>query len=142
MEKNYVKGHFNKSIFKSNNGYVIGLLKLEETNIEELKNYKTITFTGYFAELTEDDLYVFYGELVEHPKYGLQYQVDEYERVKPEDKDGIVEFLSSDLFKGVGKKLATAVVDSLGVTALDMILENKENLLLVPILLTNFVKVC
>ena len=132
MEKNYVKGHFNKSIFKSNNGYVIGLLKLEETNIEELKNYKTITFTGYFAELTEDDLYVFYGELVEHPKYGLQYQVDEYERVKPEDKDGIVEFLSSDLFKGVGKKLATAVVDSLGVTALDMILENKENLLLVP----------
>lgn len=134
MEKKFVKGHFNRTIFKSNNGYIIGLLKVSETNEEELQNYinKLITFTGYFAELKEDDLYIFNGEIIEHPKYGMQYQVNEYERVKPEDKDGIIEFLSSDLFRGVGIKLATLIVETLGNKALDKILENKENLLLVP----------
>ena len=30
----------------------------------------------------------------------------EYERLKPNDKEGIVEFLCSDLFKGIGEKKA------------------------------------
>jgi len=134
MNKIYIKGNYKRSIFTSNNGYVIGLFKVKDTNDEELEIYinKTITFTGYFAELNEDDLYIFYGELIEHPKYGTQFQVTEYERVKPDDKDGIVAFLSSDLFKGVGDKLATQIVNVLGDDTLDKILEEKESLLLVP----------
>ncbi|MDD3452821.1 MAG: ATP-dependent RecD-like DNA helicase [Bacilli bacterium] len=133
MEKKYIKGQFNKAIFKSDNGYIIGLLKLIETNEEQLVEYinKLITFTGYFADLKED-IYIFYGELIEHPKYGLQYNVKESERIKPEDKDGIIEFLSSDLFKGVGIKLATSIVNTLKEKTLDLILEDKNNLLLVP----------
>lgn len=130
----YVKGIYTKEIFKTDKGYIVGLFKIKETDHEELKNYinKTITFTGYFATLTEDDTYILKGELIEHPKYGLQYSVFEYERVLPEDKDGIVAFLSSDLFKGIGENLAKNIVDTLGNNALDLILENKENLLLVP----------
>ena len=90
--KKYIKGTFKKTIFNSDNGYVIGLIKIKETNDSSLEDYinKTITFTGYFAQLTEDDLYIFYGDGVHHPKYGFQYQVEEYERINPEDKDGIV----------------------------------------------------
>ena len=130
----YVKGIYTKEIFKTDKGYIVGLFKIKETDHEELKNYinKTITFTGYFATLTEDDTYILKGELIEHPKYGLQYSVFEYERILPEDKDGIVAFLSSDLFKGIGENLAKNIVDTLGNNALDLILENKENLLLVP----------
>lgn len=91
-----------------------------------------ITFTGYFATLTEDDRYIFYGEGIQHPKYGFQYQVEEYERIKPEDKDGIVEFLSSDLFPGIGEKIAIKIVDTLGEQALDKILEDKSVLNQVP----------
>jgi len=132
--KKYIKGKFKRAIYTSNNGYIIGLIRIKETNDENLEDYinKTITFTGYFAELNQDDDYIFYGELVEHPKYGTQYQVNESERIKPEDKDGIVEFLSSDLFPGVGEKLALRIVDTLGDTALDKILEDKDNLKLVP----------
>ena len=130
----YVKGIYTKQIFKTDKGYIVGLFKIKETDHEELKDYinKTITFTGYFASLIEDDTYILKGELIEHPKYGLQYSVSEYERLLPEDKDGIVAFLSSDLFKGIGESLAKSIVDTLGNNALDLILESKENLLLVP----------
>lgn len=132
--RNYIKGKYKREIYNSKKGYIIGLIKVKETNDESIENYvnKTMTFTGYFADLNEDDDYIFYGNLTEHPKYGIQYQVEDYERIKPEDKDGIVEFLSSDLFPGVGEKLAIKIVDTLGEDALDKILEDKESLNKVP----------
>ena len=133
MDK-YIKGNYKKSIYESDKGYVIGLFKVRETNDPELEDYinKSITFTGYFPELNLDDTYLFYGELVTHPRYGIQYQVEEFERVKPKDKEGIVEFLASDLFTGVGEKLAKKIVDTLGENTLDIIINNPEQLLLVP----------
>ena len=132
--KKYIKGIHKREIFKSDKGYVIGIFKVKDTNDEELEIYvnKTITFTGYFADLKIDDNYIFYGELIEHPKYGLQYQVSEYERLKPNDTEGIIEFLCSDLFKGIGEKLARNIVTVLGSDCLDMILEDKSCLSLVP----------
>ena len=132
--KKYIKGIHKREIFRSDKGYVIGIFKVKDTNDEELEIYvnKTITFTGYFADLKIDDNYVFYGELVEHPKYGLQYQVSEYERLKPNDTEGIIEFLCSDLFKGIGEKLARNIVTVLGSDCLEMILEDKSCLSLVP----------
>ena len=130
----FIKGIYRKSIFESDKGYVIGLFKLKETDNEELKIYinKIITFTGYFHELNIDDLYCFKGNVVDHPKYGLQFNVLEYERLKPDDEDGLVAFLSSDLFKGIGEKLAQSIVDTLGKNVLDEILKDESCLLLVP----------
>ena len=130
----YIKGNYRKSIFTSDKGYVIGLFKIKETDNEELKMYinKIITFTGYFHELNLDDMYIFKGDVVEHPKYGLQFNVVEYERLKPADEDGLVAFLSSDLFKGIGEKLAKSIVDTLGKNVLDEILKDESCLLLVP----------
>lgn len=132
--KTYIKGNYRKSIFKSDKGYVIGLFKVRETNKPELDYYvgKTITFTGYFHELNEDDVYIFYGEETTHPRYGFQFNVSEYERVKPTDKEGIIEFLASDLFPGVGEKLARTIVETLGQNALEEILKDASCLSLVP----------
>ncbi len=130
----YIKGNFRKSIFQSESGYYIGIFKVKETNDEELIDYidRTITFTGYFHELNEEDTYLFYGNIVQHEKYGEQFQVTKYERVMPEEKDSIVEFLAGGLFKGIGKKTAQKIVDVLGKDTLNIILENPENLLLIP----------
>lgn len=132
--KSYIKGKYKKAIFTSDKGYFIGLFHLDETDNDVLSNFvdKTITFTGYFHELNEGDTYIFHGEEVEHPRYGLQFNVTEYEKVKPEDKDGVIEFLSSSLFPKVGKKLATSIVEVLGDKCLDKILEDKSILNLVP----------
>lgn len=134
LQKDYVKGIFKTTIFKSDKGYLIGLLKVLDTNIIEMKDYvnKTITFTGYFADLCEFERYIMYGEITNHPKYGFQYSVTEAERIKPEDKDGIIEFLSSDLFKGIGSSLATRIVDKLGDKALELIIKDKTCLYQVP----------
>ncbi len=134
MEKEYIKGNYRKSIYKSDKGYVIGLFKIRDTNCEDLKDFinKTITFTGYFHDLNEDDLYCFYGEYSDNPKYGLQFNVTDYERLKPNDKEGLINFLASDLFKGVGEALARAVVETLGDDCLNIIINDKEQLLMVP----------
>ena len=132
--KKFIKGVFKKTIYKSDRGYIIGLFKVKDTNSEELKDYinKSLTFTGYFHELNEEEKYTFYGEGVEHPKYGFQFSVTEYEKSKPEDKEGLVEFLSSDLFPGIGEKIAESIVDVLGLDALNKILEDPAILNLVP----------
>lgn len=132
--QDFVKGIFKQTIFRSDKGYVIGLLKVTDTNIIEMKEYinKTITFTGYFADINENEKYTMYGEIVNHPKYGFQYSVSEYERIKPEDKDGVIEFLSSDLFSGIGEKMAIRIVDKLGENAIDLILKDKTCLYTVP----------
>lgn len=130
----YIKGHYQRSIYQNSNGYHIGLFKVRETNSPELTPFldKTITFTGYFHELNDMDTYLFFGQMVEHPKYGMQFSVTSYERCKPEEKDAIVEFLTSGLFKGIGEKKAKAIVDVLGKDTLQIILENPDNLILIP----------
>lgn len=130
----YIKGNYRKSIYQTAQGYNIGIFKVSDTNDEKLADYigRTITFTGYFHELNDLDTYLFYGKIVEHQKYGEQFQVESYERCMPEEKDSIVEFLTSGLFKGIGEKKAKAIVDVLGNNALKIILENPDNLILIP----------
>ncbi len=130
----YIKGHYQRSIYQNSNGYHIGLFKVSETNSPELTPFldKTITFTGYFHELNDMDTYLFFGQMVDHPKYGTQFSVTNYERCKPEEKDAIVDFLTSGLFKGIGEKKAKTIVDRLGKDTLQIILEHPDNLILIP----------
>ena len=130
---NYIKGTYSRSIYESNTGYIIGIFKVRDTNDEKLSDYigRSITFTGYFHELNNTDTYIFYGELVNHDKYGEQFQVNSYERCKPEEKDSIIEFLTGGLFKGIGTKKAESIVNAYGKETLKVILNNPEDLLLI-----------
>ena len=130
----YIKGTFKRAIFSSNDGFTVGLLKIKETDDGDLFDYKgkQFTFTGLFAELLIDEDYIFYGEVIDNPKYGIQYKVDKYEKIMPEDKDGLVIFLSSDIFPGVGEKTAKQIVDILGEDCLNLISNDYECLLKVP----------
>ena len=131
-----IKGIYKKAIFKGENGYVIGLFRIkemtEDSPLTSEIDTSTITFTGYFHELTEDDNYLLKGNFIRHPKYGVQFQVDNYERLMPEDKDSTVEFLSGGLFKGIGEKTAEKIVSYLGKDTLNVIMDNPSNLLLIP----------
>ena len=127
---NYIKGQFNRYIYEGEKGYTIGVLLCKESDLENIDKY--ITFTGYFESLNENDTYILYGELVNHPKYGIQFSVNQYEKIKPDDIDGVKEFLASDLFAGIGEKMASSIVDILGSDALNKIIEDKNCLSLIP----------
>ncbi len=132
--KKYILGNIRKIIFESNTGpYKVGLFKVKETNDEELEEYinKVIGFTGSFTEINENVDYIFYGEMVNHPKYGLQYSVASYEISTPSDKEGLILYLSSGLFKGIGEKTAKKIVDKFGEDTLDIIKDDYERLSLV-----------
>ena len=130
----YIKGTYKRCIFSSNDGYTIGLIKIKETDDQDLLDYvgKQFTFTGLFADLNVDENYTFYGNTVDNPKYGIQYKVNRYEKLMPEDKDGLIIFLSSDIFPKVGEKTAEKIVDTLGNDCLSMISNDYECLLKVP----------
>ena len=74
----YIKGNYTKTIFSSTSGYYVGLMKVKETNDEENQDIvgRTITFTGYFHELNTIDTYLFYGNFMNHEKYGNQFQTN------------------------------------------------------------------
>ena len=130
---NYIIGIVKKVIYRSPNGYIVGLFKVKESSssFSFLKD-QTISFTGYFHELDEEENYKLMGEIVNHPKYGEQFNVSFYERVMPQEKDSIVDFLCSGTFKGIGEKTALKIVDALGDDALQIIIDNPDNLILIP----------
>lgn len=131
---NYIKGKIKHLIFESTSGYKVGLIRVKETNDPEMEDFinKTVTFTGYFADLTMDDVYVLEGSLVYTEKYGYQYKVENYHYQEVEGKDAVIEFLASPLVKGCGEKTACDIVETLGEDALKKIKESYTNLLLVP----------
>ena len=130
--QSYIKGNIRKILFSSNASmYKVGLFKLRETNVDELSIYvgKTITFTGSISEINTELEYVLYGKMVDHPRYGFQFNASSYEALAPSDKDGIVMYLSSDMFKGIGEKTAKNIVDTLGEDAIKKIKEDYTCLL-------------
>lgn len=129
----FIKGNFKKYIFRSDKGYSVGLFKIKDASLEyeHFKN-KTVTFTGYFADLNESDIYIFNGDFTLHERYGEQFSVTSYEITLPNEKDNVIDFLSSNLFPGIGEGMATSIVKVLGDDALDKIINDNTCLSLVP----------
>jgi exodeoxyribonuclease V alpha subunit len=127
----YLKGYPIVSIFhNASNLYSVIRIKIEETN----ENYedKEAIVTGYFPPLQEHESYTFFGMFKEHPKFGIQYHVSHFKKEMPKTEQGIIQYLSSDLFKGIGKKTAAKIVEILGDEAINKIINNPSVLKDVP----------
>ncbi|WP_010098962.1 ATP-dependent RecD-like DNA helicase [Ornithinibacillus scapharcae] len=127
----YVKGELLYTIFRNDVEYFsIAKIKVTDTNLEIEE--KELVVKGYFSNLQEGTVYIFYGRLERHPKYGQQYNVSTYQSFIPDTKDGLIAYLSSDMFYGIGKKTAKKVVDHLGDSLVSKILNNPDVLDSVP----------
>lgn len=127
---NYIKGTYIKEIYKNeDNGYIVGVLKLKENDLDFDNN--SVYFTGSFYNLRYKSNYIMYGEYIHHNKYGNQFHVSSYELLLPTKEEELIEFLSSDLFP-ISEKTATNIVKQFGEDTLDIILNDKERLLEIP----------
>ncbi len=89
------------------------------------KNEKTITVTGCMEHIEVHGTYDLYGEYVEHPRFGLQFAVYSIQVPLPSEEEGVVRYLSSDQFPGIGRKTAERIYQELGEDCLN-ILRNDE----------------
>lgn len=127
---NYIKGTYAKEIYANkDNGYVVGVLKLKETDLDITNS--NVYFTGSFYNLRTRSNYTMYGEYVHHPKYGNQFHVTSYELLLPTREEELIEFLSSDLFP-IGEKTATKIVEEFKEDTLDIILNDPNRLTCIP----------
>jgi exodeoxyribonuclease V alpha subunit len=108
------------------NFYKVLLIHVSETDADYRE--KEIVATGSFGEIQENETYRFFGELVDHPKYGRQLKVERYEQEKPTTANGIIAYLSSDKFPGIGKKTAEKIVALLGEDAIERIISDPSEL--------------
>ncbi len=128
----YIKGIYTKELYHNDkNNYYVGVLKLLETNIEELRNKNSVYFTGNLINLSYRKSYKMYGDLTRHPKYGIQFLVTTYEEDLPTKKDELIEFLSSDLFP-IGEVTAKKIVNLYPEKTIETILANPNCLLMIP----------
>lgn len=127
----YIKGELLHTIFRNEHeNFSISKIKVLDTN-EDYTN-KDIVIKGYFSDLQETAVYNFYGSLERHAKFGLQYKVTSYQTFVPDTKEGLIAYLSSDMFHGIGKKTAEKIVDALGENAISKILNDSNVLSEVP----------
>ncbi|MGX7106753.1 SF1B family DNA helicase RecD2 [Hutsoniella sourekii] len=91
-----------------------------------------IVITGQFASLHLDTMYEFYGQLNHHPKYGDQFSVSRYQQIEPTSEQGLIDYLSSDRFKGIGPVLAERIVGELGMNVIDQIIGDATVLYPIP----------
>lgn len=68
------------------------------------------------------------GKWIEHRSHGQQFEFDGAEVLPPADRAGVVKYLASDRFKGIGETLAKRIVDALGPNAFTVILEDPSQL--------------
>lgn len=130
-EKTYVVGKVAAIFFQNpSNFFKVLLVRIEETNAEYRE--KEIVVTGSFGEVQEEESYRFFGEMVEHPKYGEQLKADTYQKEQPTSENGLIHYLSSEKFPGIGKKTAERIVDLLGEQAIDRMIAEPELLGQVP----------
>lgn len=131
-EKGYIKGKLIHEIFHNpENLYSVCKIRVLESKEDQFSE-QDVTIVGTFPPLHEGEVYTFWGELKEHPRFGLQYRVHQFRKELPQGKDGLIQYLSSDLFPGIGKRTAERIVDKLGLQAIPLILENPEVLTEIP----------
>ena len=104
----------------SDSFYKVLLVKVSEQNIDWHED--EIVVTGNFADIQEETTYRFTGKTVRHPKYGVQFQADNYQNQTPTSRSGLIAYLSGNDFPGLGRRTAERIVDTLGEDAIDKIL--------------------
>ncbi len=121
-----ITGYLASIVYQNDqNGYMVVRIVSEDFD-------KPIVGTGFLIGIKENITCQFKGVFKEHPRFGMQFQIENYSVVEPTSKDAIIRYLSSSLFLGIGPKMAERIVDTVGDQVLDTIREHPSVLDGVP----------
>lgn len=112
-------------------GYVSHIIYRNAENgytVFELGGEREITCVGTFPMLDEGELLDLQGEYAQHSVYGLQFKVQNWRTVSPDDAAGMERYLGSGAVRGVGASLAARIVKRFGRDTFRIIEEEPERL--------------
>ena len=101
-----ITGYVDHIVFQnSENGYTVMILMMEG---------EEVTCVGMCKGLGQGEKITAEGEYIEHPVYGRQFKIQNYETVTPTDRVGMERYLGSGAIRGVGEALAARIVKKFG----------------------------
>ena len=114
------KGIITDIIFHNeDNGYTIAIMETDQ---------EMFTIVGCLPNCIKGSSYQLTGTFKVHPTYGEQFAFTSFAEVLPTGKAGIEGFLASGVIKGVGPKMAAAIVDVFGEATLEVMEREPEKL--------------
>ena len=114
------KGILTDIIFHNeDNGYTIAIMETDD---------EMFTVVGCLPNCVKGSSYQLTGTFKVHPTYGEQFAFTSFAEVLPTGKAGIEGFLASGVIKGIGPKMAAAIVDVFGEATLEVIEREPEKL--------------
>ncbi|MFV9566925.1 SF1B family DNA helicase RecD2 [Thermoanaerobacter mathranii] len=115
-----IEGVVEEIIFRNEqNGYTV--LELSTQGL-------VVTAVGYMPFVNIGERIKIEGEWIEHPDYGEQIKVLNYQTLAPTTLEGIEKFLASGLIPGIGPITARKIVKKFGVDSLNIIETAPERL--------------
>lgn len=101
------------------NGYTVATLASKK---------ELVTVVGSMPSVYEGENIKVSGEWTYHNIYGRQLKVSDIQRISPGTVDAIESYLSSGMFKGIGKAMAKRITDKFGEETLDIIMYHPQRL--------------
>ncbi len=104
-----IRGFFTKVIYSNlATGYTVVRFLLSDSIDQE------IIVVGLLPKILEELEYELVGNYHQHPRFGMQFQIEELTPLFITEKNQIVSYLSSSLFIGIGKSTAEKIYQALG----------------------------
>ncbi len=114
MEQVLIRGTITTVIYRNqDNGYAVLRLKSED--------HGEITVVGTIPAPSAGERLMVTGHWTVHSSYGKQFEAEFLERLLPDSKEDILEYLSSRAVKGIGPKTAQKIVGKFGEEALQIL---------------------
>ena len=120
--------------YNKENGYAVMIVTLEKDQFKILKTKghlignKLVVVGNLDRQPIVDEEYTLNGEFVKDQNYGLQFKFDSFQRNNLNSEESIIQYLSSDLFFGVGIVTAKTIVKQYGSDTLNIIRKDKTAL--------------
>ncbi len=124
MEKReFLQGTIERVTYRGEgDGYVVARLEVHDTG-------RLVTIVGNIPQVEIGDSLRLEGRWVEHPRYGRQFRIEDYEVLTPVTLNGIKRYLASGQVKGIGPVFAERLVERFGLDTVRVIEEEPSRLM-------------
>lgn len=114
------RGKISEIVFyNDDNGYTIAVFETEE---------EEFTVVGTLPVCRKGSHFILRGQFIIHPNYGEQFKISEAVEELPSTGEGIEAFLASGMLKGIGRKMAAAIVAEFGDETFNIIENHPDRL--------------